>query len=57
MRERDKMLAATMLKDRIAETLLELAEHFGQEVGLGRIIIQRLAAPQLGEPPVWLLLP
>jgi CRP/FNR family transcriptional regulator, cyclic AMP receptor protein len=38
------MLAATsflMLKGRIAETLLELAEHFGQEVGPGRIVIRQ----------------
>jgi CRP/FNR family cyclic AMP-dependent transcriptional regulator len=42
MRERDKMLAATsflMVKGRIAQTLLDLAEHFGQEVGPGRIVI------------------
>jgi CRP/FNR family transcriptional regulator, cyclic AMP receptor protein len=44
MRDRDKMLAATSflsLKGRIAETLLELAEHFGQEVGSGRIVIRQ----------------
>jgi CRP/FNR family cyclic AMP-dependent transcriptional regulator len=38
MREGDKMLAATsflMVKGRIAQTLLELAEHFGEEVGPG----------------------
>jgi CRP/FNR family cyclic AMP-dependent transcriptional regulator len=42
MREGDKMLAATsflMVKGRIAQTLLELAEHFGEEVGPGRIVI------------------
>jgi CRP-like cAMP-binding protein len=44
MRERDKMLAANsflMVKGRIAQTLLELAEHFGQEVGPGRIVIRQ----------------
>ena len=44
MREREKMLAATsflMVKGRIAHTLLELAEHFGQEVGPGRIVIRQ----------------
>jgi CRP/FNR family transcriptional regulator, cyclic AMP receptor protein len=44
MRERDKMLAATTflkVKGRIAKTLLELAEHFGQEVGPGRIVIRQ----------------
>jgi len=44
MRERDKMLAATsflMVKGRIAQSLLELAEHFGQEVGPGRIVIRQ----------------
>jgi CRP/FNR family transcriptional regulator, cyclic AMP receptor protein len=44
VRERDKMLAAgsfLSLKGRIAETLLELAEHFGQEVGPGRIVIRQ----------------
>jgi CRP-like cAMP-binding protein len=29
------------LKGRMARTLLELAEHFGQEVGLGRIVIRQ----------------
>ena len=29
------------LKGRMAQTLLELAEHFGQEVGLGRIVIRQ----------------
>lgn len=44
MRERDEMLAATsflMVKGRIAQTLLELAEHFGEEVGPGRIVIRQ----------------
>src|SRR5437763_3232470 len=44
MRERDKMLAATSflkVKGRIAQTLLELAEHFGQEVEPGRIVIRQ----------------
>jgi CRP/FNR family cyclic AMP-dependent transcriptional regulator len=44
VRERDKMLAAgsfLSLKGRIAETLLELAEHFGQDVGPGRIVIRQ----------------
>ena len=44
MRERDKMLAATSFlkaKARIAQTLLELSEHFGQEVGPGRIVIRQ----------------
>ncbi len=44
MRERDKMLAATSfirVKGRIAQTLLELAEYFGQEVGPGRIVIRQ----------------
>jgi len=44
VRERDKMLAATSflsLKGRIAQTLLELAEHFGKEVGPGRIVIHQ----------------
>jgi CRP-like cAMP-binding protein len=38
------MLAATSflkVKGRIAQTLLELAEHFGQEVGPGRIVIRQ----------------
>jgi hypothetical protein len=44
MRERDKMLAATSflkVKGRFAQTLLELAEHFGQEVGPGLIVIRQ----------------
>ena len=30
-----------MLKGRIAQTLLELADHFGQDVGRGRIVIRQ----------------
>ena len=44
VRKRDKTLAATSflrVKGRIAQTLLELAEHFGQEVGPGRIVIRQ----------------
>jgi CRP/FNR family cyclic AMP-dependent transcriptional regulator len=44
VRERDKMVAATSfltLKGRIAQTLLELADHFGQDVGRGRIVIRQ----------------
>jgi CRP/FNR family transcriptional regulator, cyclic AMP receptor protein len=44
VRERDKIVAATSflsLKGRIAQTLLELGEHFGQEVGPGRIVIRQ----------------
>jgi CRP/FNR family transcriptional regulator, cyclic AMP receptor protein len=44
VRQRDKMLAATSfltLKGRIAQTLLERADHFGQEVGPGRIVIRQ----------------
>ncbi len=44
VRERDKALAATSflkVKGRIAQTLLELAEHFGQEVGPGQIVIRQ----------------
>jgi CRP/FNR family transcriptional regulator, cyclic AMP receptor protein len=44
VRERDKLVAASsflMLKGRIAQTLLELADHFGQEVGPGRIVIRQ----------------
>jgi CRP-like cAMP-binding protein len=44
MRERDNMLAVTsflLVKGRIAHTLLELAEHFGQEVAPGRIVIRQ----------------
>ena len=38
------MVAATsflMVKGRIALTLLELADHFGQDVGRGRIVIRQ----------------
>ena len=38
------MVAATSflwLKGRIAQTLLELADHFGQEVGPGRVVIRQ----------------
>jgi CRP/FNR family transcriptional regulator, cyclic AMP receptor protein len=44
VRDRDKMVAATsflMLKGRIAQTLLELADYFGQDVGRGRIVIRQ----------------
>ena len=44
VRARDKMVAATSflsLKGRIAQTLLELAGHFGQDVGQGRIVIRQ----------------
>jgi CRP/FNR family cyclic AMP-dependent transcriptional regulator len=44
VRETDKALAATSflkVKGRIAQTLLELAEHFGQEVEPGRIVIRQ----------------
>jgi len=44
VRKRDKMLAATSflrVKGRIAQTLLELAEHFGEEVEPGRIVIRQ----------------
>jgi CRP/FNR family transcriptional regulator, cyclic AMP receptor protein len=44
VRRRDKIVATTSflaLKGRIAQTLLELAEHFGQEVGPGRIVIRQ----------------
>ena len=44
VRDRDKMVAATSflsLNARIAQTLLELADHFGQEVGQGRIVIRQ----------------
>ena len=39
-----QLVAATSflkVKGRIAQTLLELAEHFGQEVGPGRIVIRQ----------------
>ena len=44
VRDRDKIVAATsflMIKGRIAQTLLELADHFGQDVGRGRIVIRQ----------------
>jgi CRP-like cAMP-binding protein len=44
VRDGNKMLAATSflrLKGRIAQTLLELADHFGQDVGRGRIVIRQ----------------
>jgi CRP/FNR family transcriptional regulator, cyclic AMP receptor protein len=44
VRDRDKMMAGTSflsLKGRIAQTLLKLADHFGQEVGQGRIVIRQ----------------
>jgi CRP-like cAMP-binding protein len=44
VRDRDKIVAATsflMVKGRIAITLLELADHFGQDVGRGRIVIRQ----------------
>jgi CRP/FNR family transcriptional regulator len=54
MRERDKMLAATSflkVKGRIAHTLLELAEHFGEEVAPGGLSsVSRSASTTL---PPW----
>jgi CRP-like cAMP-binding protein len=44
LRETDTTVAASSflsLKGRTARTLLELAEHFGQEVGPGRIVIRQ----------------
>jgi CRP/FNR family transcriptional regulator, cyclic AMP receptor protein len=44
LRETDTTVAATSflsLKGRMAQTLLELAEHFGQEVAPGRIVIRQ----------------
>jgi len=44
LRATDTAVAASSflsLKGRMARTLLELAEHFGQEVGLGRIVIRQ----------------
>ena len=43
LRETDTVVAAgsfLSLKGRVARTMLELAEHFGQEVGSGRIVIR-----------------
>jgi CRP/FNR family transcriptional regulator, cyclic AMP receptor protein len=44
LRETDAVVAAGSflpLKGRVASTLLELAEHFGQDVGAGRIVIRQ----------------
>jgi CRP/FNR family transcriptional regulator, cyclic AMP receptor protein len=44
LRETDTTVAAgsfLSLKGRVARTMLELAEHFGQEVGPGRIVIRQ----------------
>jgi len=44
LRETDTVVAAgsfLSLKGRVARTMLELAEHFGQEVGPGRIVIRQ----------------
>jgi CRP/FNR family transcriptional regulator, cyclic AMP receptor protein len=44
LRETDTVVAAgsfLSLKGRIARTILELAEHFGQKVGPGRIVIRQ----------------
>jgi CRP-like cAMP-binding protein len=44
LRETDTTVAASSflsLKGRMARTLLELADHFGQEVGPGRIVIRQ----------------
>ena len=44
LRETDTGVAASSflsLKGRVARTMLELAEHFGQEVGSGRIVIRQ----------------
>jgi CRP/FNR family transcriptional regulator, cyclic AMP receptor protein len=44
LRDADKVVAASSflsLKGRVARTMLALAEHFGQEVGLGRIVIRQ----------------
>ena len=44
LRETDTVVAAgsfLSLKGRIARTILELAEHFGQEVGPGRFVIRQ----------------
>jgi CRP/FNR family transcriptional regulator, cyclic AMP receptor protein len=44
LRETDTVIAAGSflpLKGRVAATLLELAEHFGQDVGSGRIVIRQ----------------
>jgi CRP/FNR family transcriptional regulator, cyclic AMP receptor protein len=44
LRETDTMVAASSflsLKGRVAQTMLELADHFGQEVAPGRIVIRQ----------------
>ena len=44
LRETDTVIAAGSflpLKGRVASTLLELADHFGQDVGLGRVVIRQ----------------
>jgi CRP-like cAMP-binding protein len=44
LRETDRVVAAgsfLSLKGRVAQTMLELADHFGQEVGPGRIVIHQ----------------
>jgi CRP/FNR family transcriptional regulator, cyclic AMP receptor protein len=44
LRETDRLVAASSflsLKGRLARTMLELAEHFGQQVGSGRIVIRQ----------------
>jgi CRP-like cAMP-binding protein len=44
LRETDSVIAAGSflpLKGRVAVTLLDLAEHFGQDVGSGRIVIRQ----------------
>jgi CRP/FNR family transcriptional regulator, cyclic AMP receptor protein len=44
LREIDTVVAAgsfLRLKGRVAQTMLELADHFGQEVGLGRIVVRQ----------------
>jgi CRP-like cAMP-binding protein len=44
LRETDTVVAAgsfLSLKGRVARTMLELADHFGQEVGAGRIVIHQ----------------
>jgi CRP/FNR family transcriptional regulator, cyclic AMP receptor protein len=44
LRETDSVVAASSflsLKGRVARTMLELAEHFGEEVGPGRIVIRQ----------------
>jgi CRP/FNR family transcriptional regulator len=67
LRDTDAVVAASSflsLKGRVARTMLELADHFERSCRHGRHRarefdqgLQRLAAPQNTEPPVWLLLP